>query len=448
MKEVGSKLDVYHQLALHTKHNYFKRDLYYDNKLNKVRVIRNSSMVGGSIMPNIFNFRLIKKEKQVDPPDEIMRILGETDISDFKLHPLLSPTVVKEFNENRNLLESRYKSIQDIKDIQKLDVLGTHKDLFEKKWKIIKKNIGNLEKKIKSAKLLKKMFNNVGELDKLYKTLESKPSDVDDSLFRRQVFYMRKNLKYYKNEDQLLKAYRFAKEFDKVPRHKLIKRMAVVQKLMSAFKTTGTVDMDLFKLMFDSANYLELLDNFDDDDGNINSLFRYFYILRPYKSLDDIKTKLELSSKLNETKMTTRLEDLGFYLENGMGESEIHVVKMGISIFNTSTKELKGYSEFDITNDSGESQVVISPKKDDKNYTFLNIKDTIGEMYKNFVPTTEQALNHTVKVRFYFKLSPNDYEKTTVNSMEVRSLSYHADHRNFVFQLNIKYPQIYYIKLE
>ena len=36
--------------------------------------------------------------------------------------------------------------------------------------------------------------------------------------------------------------------------------------------------------------------------------------------------------------MTTRLEDLGFYLENGMGEREIHVVKMGISIFNTKTK--------------------------------------------------------------------------------------------------------------
>ena len=62
MKEVGSKLEVYNQLALHTKHNYFKRDLYYDNTVNKVRVIKNSSMVGGSILPNIFNFRLIKKE--------------------------------------------------------------------------------------------------------------------------------------------------------------------------------------------------------------------------------------------------------------------------------------------------------------------------------------------------------------------------------------------------
>ena len=312
----------------------------------------------------------------------------------------------------------------------------------------LKKNVGKLDKKIKSAKLLKKMFNNVDELDKLYNKLESKPSDVDDSLFRRQVFYMRKNLTYYKTEDQLLKAYRFAKEFDKAPRHTLIKRMAVVQKLMTAFKTTGVVDMDLFKLMFDSANYLELLDNFDDDDGNINSLFKYFYILRPYNSLDDMKTKIDLSHKLNETKMTTRSEDLGFYLENGMGESEIHVVKMGISIFNTNTKELKGYSEFDITNDSGESQVVISPKKDDKNYTFLNIKDTIGEMYKTFVPDIDRALNHTVKVRFYFKLSPNEYEKTTIHSMEIRSLSYHAEHRNFIFQLNIKYPQIYYIKLE
>ena len=407
MKEVGSKLEVYNQLALKTKHNYFKRDLYFDKSSNKVKVIKNKSSIGGgnkqdggTIMPNIFNFRLTKKDEQIDPPDDIMGKLEDSDVSNFKLHPLLSPAVVKECKEDIKLLESRYNSIQDIKDIGKLDVLGLHKELFEKKWKVIKQNVGNLEKKIKSAKLLKKMFNNVDELNKLYTTLEDKPSDVEDSRFRRQVFYMKKHLKYYKTEEELVKAYRFAKQFNKVPRDNLIKRMAVVQKLMHAFKDSGVVDMELFRLMFDSANYLELLDHFDDEEGNINSLFRYFYILRPYTSLDDVKKKVDLSQKLNETKMTTRLEDLGFYLENGMGEREIHVVKMGISIFNTKTKELKGYSEFDITNDNGESQVVISAKKDDKNFTFLNIKDTIDEMYSSFVPGIENTLNHTIKVRF------------------------------------------------
>ena len=450
MKTVGSKFEVFHQLALRTKKGYFKRDLYYDNKLKKVRVIRNSVQVGaGTILPKIFDFQLVKKDEEEIKPDDEMTTIEDGDVDNFKLKPLLSKAVIKEYNEHVESLEQKFKSIQDIKDVKKLDVLYQHKDTFESKWVTIKDNITNVKDKIASAKSLHKKFNNVDEIESLYKKLESESDDIDNQKrFRKQVFYLHKRLDEFNSEEELLRSYRFAKEFKDVDRHDLIKRMAVVQNLMSTFKESGKIDMQLFRLMFDLSNYLDLLEKFDDEEGHIKSLFKFFYILRPYKSIKGMKDKVELSHKLNETNMTERLEDLGFYIENGMGEKEIHVVKIGISIFNSIDKEFKGYSEFDITNNEGKSQIVITPKKDDTNFTFLNIKDTIEKMYKDFVPAEEKNKNHTIKIRFYYQLSPNEYEQVKVKSMEVRSLNYTPEHRNFIFQLNINFPQIYYIKLE